>query len=98
MTSPGYSDIYIFHIDSERLQQVTDDTYDDRDPAWSPDGTRIAFSSDRTRFGIDGAYNLFAYDLRQGGLSYITYGDRIDFGPSWSPDGDWLVFSSTVPG
>ena len=33
--------------------------YDDRDPDWSPDGTRLVFSSDRGQYGKDGFYNIF---------------------------------------
>lgn len=91
----GFSDLYVFHRQEGRLQQLTDDTYDDRDPSWSPDGSLIAFSSDRTEKGRLGAYNIFTYSLDDGHVRYVTYGDRTDLSPSWSPDGTQLAFIST---
>ena len=96
ITQSGFSDLYVFDVESKELQQLTADTYDDRDPAWSPDGTHIAFSSDRTALGQKGAYNLFTYGLNDGQIRYVTYGDRVDFSPTWSPDGGDLAFVSSV--
>ncbi|MBC8044332.1 MAG: PD40 domain-containing protein, partial [Rhizobacter sp.] len=59
----GHSDLYLYNAQSGDLRKLTNDFYDDRDPAFSPDGKYIAFSSDRTSFGINGKYNLFLFDL-----------------------------------
>ncbi len=92
----GFADIYTYDLETKALQRVTDDHYDDRDPAFSPDDASIAFSSDRTNLGKNGAYNIFKYDTDSGALSYITYGDRIDQAPRWNSTGKQLVFTSTV--
>jgi len=63
----------------------------DRDPAWSPDGTRVAFFSDES-----GEYALHIKD--QNGLGEVT---KINLGtppsffytPRWSPDGTKIVYS-----
>ncbi len=56
--------------------------------AWSPDGTSIAFSSDRS-----GAMNLWLLDAG-GRTRPITRGAGSDYQPNWSPDGrTWAFFS-----
>ena len=92
----GFSDLYTYSLDSKQLQRLTNDTYDDRDPSWSPDGSTIAFSSDRSSLGKDGAYNIFRYSTYTGAISYISYGNRVDQAPEWNADGSRLVFTSTL--
>lgn len=94
----GFSDLYTYHIADDELRKLTNDTYDDANPSWSPDGERIAFVSDRTAHGLHGAYNVFTYDLTSGQVQYVTYGDRRDLSPRWSPEGDYLLFASTQRG
>ncbi|MFG2191948.1 amidohydrolase family protein [Streptomyces sp. NPDC048639] len=97
-----------FHIwtlrpDGSGLRQRTDGPWDDRGPAWSPDGTRIAFSSERGGDPVAGSpYRIWVLDLRTGGLTRITGepgqdgpsqdGPWEDFDPTWSPDGARVLF------
>ena len=94
ITRSGFNDIYVFDLEQESLERLTDDIYDERNPSWSPDGRYIAFSSDRTSTGDRGAYNLFVFDLEKRNISYITHGAHHDFSPHWSPDGEYLLFTS----
>ena len=42
----GRTDLYLYELDGS-LTRLTDDTWDEKEPSWSPDGTKIIFSSDR---------------------------------------------------
>jgi peptidase MA superfamily protein/WD40 repeat protein len=92
----GFSDLYVYDSVDSSLVALTNDSYDDLDPAWSPDGRFVAFTSDRSSLGKQGAYNVFTYAFETGRVEYVTFGDRKDFSPSWSPDGKSLVFTSAV--
>jgi TolB protein len=60
-------------------------------PAWSPDGTEIAYTSIRR----DG---LFVMNADGTGSTRVTRSPTIDLQPAWSPDGRRLAFARTVPG
>ena len=60
--------------------------------AWSPDGRRTAFNSDRT-----GEMNIWLRDS-SGDVRQITSGPGGDYQPTWSPDGSALVFFSARGG
>jgi len=94
----GNSDLYIWDFERQAMQRLTNDLYDDRDPAWSPNGDWIAFSSDRTTSGKQGKYNLFLYNLATHEILYLTAGDNSYYSPAWSPDGKALVFTSDLDG
>jgi hypothetical protein len=98
ITKAGDNDLYLFSPSTRELRRLTNDYYDDRDPAWSPDGSRIAFSSDRTPFGKQGAYNLFLYEVVSGRIEYLTYGPASAGSPAWSKDGTRLAFTSDIDG
>jgi TolB protein len=59
------------------------------DPAWSPDGTRVAFSSQR-----DGNYELYTMDPNGEGVTRLTYTSSAEAEPAWSPDGSSLAYAS----
>lgn len=93
LTLSGSSDLYRLRIADGYLERLTSDRYNDTDPSFSPDGTRLAFSSDRTPFGPRGAMNLFVMDLATRQVRYLTYGDWHDRGPRWTPSGS-VTFTS----
>ena len=65
----------------------------DASPAWSPDGSRIAFNSDR-----DGNTEVYAVYADGSGVARLTYNDAVDGDPAWSPDGRRIAFESTRDG
>ena len=70
--------------------RLTDDAAVDTHPALSPDGSSVAFVSERT-----GSKDIFVIGVDGRGLRQVTAGPAADDSPSWSPDGGRLVFSGT---
>jgi TolB protein len=62
-------------------------------PAWSPDGRKIAFTSDR-----DGNREIYVMNADGTGLTRLTNDDVDDENPSWSPDGNQIAFNRRVLG
>jgi TolB protein len=59
----------------------------DGDPAWSPDGRRVAFLSRR-----DGKQEIYVVNADGSGLRNLTRSPDHEFAPAWSPDGRKIVF------
>jgi Tol biopolymer transport system component/imidazolonepropionase-like amidohydrolase len=68
--------------------RVTHDAYLETDPAWSPDGKSLAFSSDRS-----GSMNIWIRDLQSGSDRQLTNSTAAAMQSSWSPDGSRIAFS-----
>lgn len=67
--------------------RLTDDEFVDTDPTWSPDGRRIAFSSDRA-----GSLDIWVRDLESGREQRLTTSSDADVAPAWSPDGQSIAY------
>jgi len=94
----GRCDLYAFDRRTRQLSRLTDDAFDDRDPALSPDGRFLAFSSDRGAGGRQGDYHLFLMSLHDRRIHYLTHGSFNDHTPRWSPDSRFLAFTSDRSG
>ncbi len=90
----GSWDIYAMNADGNNLVQLTDDPADDRDPAGSPDGRKIAFHSNPD--GIFGSHHIFVMEADGTGVRNLTRNKGISNcrNPSWSPDGSRIAFNA----
>lgn len=76
-----------------RSELVLSDPLGGSDAALSPDGTRIAFSSQRS-----GNWDIWIYDLRSRELTRVTDDPADDIEAQWAPDGQRLAFTSSRTG
>lgn len=73
--------------------RLTSDPGKDGFPVWSPDGSRIAFQSDR-----DGNFEVYVMDADGSNVVRLTDDPAGDGFPDWSPDGSQIAFASNRDG
>jgi Tol biopolymer transport system component len=87
-------DIWVFDLARGTATKLTFDPKDDFNPVWSPDGSRIAFSSDRR-----GARDLYIKSASgTGDEELLLESDRNKNAEDWSRDGRWLAYNEAAPG
>ncbi len=86
-------DIWIIPSSGGRARNLTNDSYHDQWPRFSPDGKKIAYFSDR-----NGNNDIFVISIEGGEPEQITKNKADDFFENWSPDGKYIVFTSTRKG
>ncbi len=103
----GRSDLYLVDARDGRVTRLTDDTWDEKEPTWRPDGRTITFSSDRgapvvlqTEPSLHGYghYGLYNLDVATGAVTPLLDTAGEDHRPAWSPDGKRLAFVSDRDG
>jgi Tol biopolymer transport system component/imidazolonepropionase-like amidohydrolase len=92
ITFAALGDIWVMDVGSKPTR-LTTDTFLDTEPAWSPDGTRLVFSSDR-----GGNMDLWIRDMRTGHDRRLTETPAAEMAAAWSPTGDRIAFVSMGTG
>jgi len=87
-------DLYTARPDGTGLSRVTTSEAWDWTPAWSPDGSRLAFASPR---GPNANVDIFSIAADGTDLRRLTSHPSYDQDPTWSPDGSMIAFVSRRP-
>jgi len=85
----GPSQISIANIDGSNVIQLTNDESNNMSPKISPDGSQIAYLSNR-----DGNQEVYVMDLDGSNSKRLTKNSVKEWGPAWSTDGSKIFFSS----
>ncbi len=98
LNGPGFIDnkvghLWLVDVETGAARRLTDGPTTDEDPAWSPDGTRIAFAASRGRdHDLDWQFDVFVVEVASARLTRVTDGAGCVFGtPAWLPDGATLA-------
>jgi len=93
--------LYVFDLETKTTVQITSGDYEDSSPAWSPDGSLIAFTSNRTD-EPDGNYNTDIWlvkpdiPIEKQKPVRVTSNPGSDDGPLWHPDGERIAYITTT--
>jgi Tol biopolymer transport system component len=90
----GDYEIYTMDSGGTGVIQLTDNTADDIQPAWSSDGQRIAFATNRD----GGNYEVYVMASDGNLQSRLTDNLGFDLIPTWSPDDQQIAFASAQDG
>lgn len=85
----GNYEIYTINVDGSDITRLTNTSKDEFEPAWSPNGDKILFSSLRT-----GGPSIYTMNTDGTNVIQLTSDTYFDAWGSWSPDGQKIVFGS----
>jgi TolB protein len=90
-TRDGNNEIYVMNADGSGQTRLTNHPAEDILPAWSPDGTKIAWSTNR----LGGSnYEIYVMNADGSGVTNLTNFAGSDRFPTWSPDGTRIAYMS----
>jgi Tol biopolymer transport system component len=95
----GFSDLFLYDLETEELKKLTDDPFSDLYPSWSPDGQTIAFVTDRFSSDLSilniGDFQMALLDPKTGDMKQIRgFLGAKNINPQWAPDSKSLFFMS----
>lgn len=86
--------IYTMNVDGSNVTQLTANSADNGDPSWSPNGTKITFTSRRD----SGNFEIYIMNADGSNQTRLTIDNGVDEYPAFSPDGSKIAFNSSRAG
>nr|PZN50456.1 MAG: hypothetical protein DIU68_18285 [Chloroflexota bacterium] len=93
-TRNGQWDIYAIDMSTGLEYRLTDDSGNDINPFWSPDGSRLLFQSDRPDENGERKWQIYELSLGSWTITRLSDGESIDVDPQYSNDGRHIVYRS----
>jgi len=99
----GVTDLFIYDLETSSVKRMTNDSYADLQPVWSPDGRSVAFVTDRFSTDLSilslGEYELAVLDPLSGEIKKVEgFAGAKNINPQWAQDSKSLFFLSDVKG
>lgn len=91
MSDRNLSNIWIINSDGTNNRPLTTGNRSDTAPRWSPDGTKMIYTSDQ-----DGTAQIYLRWMDNGQTAKLTNLQFAPAGINWSPDGQWISFTAFV--
>lgn len=89
----GSMQIYVMNADGTGQTRLTNDSSNNDNPRWSPNGAKILFQSDRDNSG-SGLFDIYLMNADGSGQTRLTTDANDDSAAIWSPDGTKIAFQS----
>jgi tricorn protease len=87
-----HGNIWVVPVAGGEAKRLTDDTANNNDIAWSPDGSKLVMISDRGN-----QVDLYTLDVKTKALTRLTNDSEVESDTHFSPDGKWISFVKSGP-
>ena len=86
--------LWVFDVDKKQEKRLTEGDYTVSDPQWSPDSTRVSYTTRPTPKADDGDQdNIWIVTVASGDKKEMTKDDASSQNARWSPDGKWIAYN-----